>query len=208
MDERRSLLPQRRSESESRPGNARKVKVAQGSILLTVALERLAFYSLTGNLVLFLNSDPFGWRSYNALYCTFIFLGISYVLSFMGGIIADTLLGKFKTLLLAFLIYLVGYVFLPVVTFEEKNKLLNSTELGLPNICGRDNDEKKGDKMSMLSDASSKLSLIEENCAGLIFGILTIISVGSGIFRSVIAPFGADQVSILASLSMIHTSAI
>lgn len=194
MDERRSLLPQRRSESESRPGNARKVKVAQGSILLTVALERLAFYSLTGNLVLFLNSDPFGWRSYNALYCTFIFLGISYVLSFLGGIIADTLLGKFKTLLLAFVIYLVGYVFLPVVTFEEKNKLLNSTELGLPNICGRDNDEKKGDKMSMISDASSKLSLIEENCAGLIFGILTIISVGSGIFRSVIAPFGADQV--------------
>lgn len=191
MDERRSLLAPRRSESEPRPGNARKVKVAQGSILLTVALERLAFYSLTGNLVLFLNSDPFVWRSYNALYCTFVFLGISYVLSFMGGIIADTLLGKFKTLLLAFVIYLVGYVFLPVITYEEE-KNDNKTELLLPDICGRDSDN--GDKMYTISDANSKLSLIDENCAGLIFGILTIISVGSGIFRSVIAPFGADQV--------------
>lgn len=169
-----------------------------------MALERLAFYSLTGNLVLFLNSDPFEWRSYNALYCTFVFLGISYVLSFMGGIIADTLLGKFKTLLLAFVIYLVGYVFLPVVTYEETRKIPNSTELGLPNICGVDND-KKGDKMYRIGDGSSKLSLIEENCAGLIFGILTIISVGSGIFRSVIAPFGADQVSRLALLSLLHS---
>lgn len=185
MDERRSLLGHRRGESEPKPGNARKVKVAQGAILLTVALERLAFYSLTGNLVLFLNRDPFIWKSYNALYCTFVFLGISYVLSFVGGIIADTLLGKFKTLLFAFVIYLVGYIFLPVVTYED-NTVSAENNTFLQAICGkfRNSEDQQNDKRS----------LIEENCAVLIFGILTIISVGSGIFRSVIAPFGADQV--------------
>lgn len=185
MDERRSLLGHRRGESEPKPGNARKVKVAQGAILLTVALERLAFYSLTGNLVLFLNRDPFIWKSYNALYCTFVFLGISYVLSFVGGIIADTLLGKFKTLLFAFVIYLVGYIFLPVVTYED-NTVSAENNTFLQAICGkfRNSEDQQNDKPS----------LIEENCAALIFGILTIISVGSGIFRSVIAPFGADQV--------------
>ncbi|XP_061189598.1 solute carrier family 15 member 4-like [Saccostrea echinata] len=191
MDERRSLLSSRRGENEPRPGNAFKVKVAQGSILLTVALERLAFYSLTGNLVLFLNSLPFSWKSYNALYCTFVFLGISYVLSFVGGIVADTWLGKFKTLLLSFIIYLVGYIFLPVITFEKETSQ-NTTFL--PDICGKNDFD--DDKMYEIiaSKGKEETDLFSENCAGLIFGVLTIIAFGSGIFRSVIAPFGADQV--------------
>lgn len=153
-----------------------------------MVLERFVFYSLIGNFVLFLNSDFFGWRFYNVFYCIFIFLGILYVLFFLGGIIVDILFGKFKIFLLVFVIYFVGYVFLFVVIFEEKNKFLNLIELGLFNICGRDNDEKKGDKMSMIS----KLLLIEENCVGLIFVILIIILVGLGIFRLVIALFGVD----------------
>lgn len=157
-----------------------------------MVLERFVFYSLIGNFVLFLNSDFFGWRFYNVFYCIFIFLGILYVLFFMGGIIVDILFGKFKIFLLVFVIYFVGYVFLFVVIFEEKNKFLNLIELGLFNICGCDNDEKKGDKMSMFSDVSSKLLLIEENCVGLIFGILIIILVGLGIFRLVIVLFGVD----------------
>lgn len=157
-----------------------------------MVLERFVFYSLIGNFVLFLNSDFFGWRFYNVFYCIFIFLGILYVLFFMGGIIVDILFGKFKIFLLVFVIYFVGYVFLFVVIFEEKNNFLNLIELGLFNICGRDNDEKKGDKMSMIRDVSSKLLLIEENCVGLIFGILIIILVGLGIFRLVIALFGVD----------------
>lgn len=201
MDERRSLLSARRHDAEHRPGNACKVKVAQGAILLTVALERLAFYSLTGNLVLFLNSGPFNWRSYNALYCTFVFLGISYVLSFVGGIIADTLLGKFKTLLLSFVIYLVGYVFLPVIT--KGVEFISPNITALPDICGGDDNDDDGSDMYeiMVSQESGKLELIDENCAGLIFGILTIIAVGSGIFRSVVAPFGADQVKFSSLIS-------
>jgi dipeptide/tripeptide permease len=197
MDERRSLLNARRNEFEHRPGNPCKVKVAQGAILLTVALERLAFYSLTGNLVLFLNSGPFSWRSYNALYCTFIFLGISYVLSFVGGIIADTWLGKFKALLLSFVIYIVGYVFLPVITHGVE--FISENITALPDICGGSDDDDNGDGSHMyeiiVNEESRKLALIDENCAALVFGILTIIAVGSGIFRSVVAPFGADQVS-------------
>lgn len=153
-----------------------------------MVLERFVFYSLIGNFVLFLNSDFFEWRFYNVFYCIFIFLGILYVLFFLGGIIVDILFGKFKIFLLVFVIYFVGYVFLFVVIFEEKNKFLNLIDLGLFNICGCDNDEKKGDKMSMIS----KLLLIEENCVGLIFGILIIILVGLGIFRLVIALFGVD----------------
>jgi hypothetical protein len=60
-------------------------------------LERLAFYSLAGNLVLFLNIVPYEWESVNSMYALLYFFGISYLMSFLGGLLADTLLGRFKT---------------------------------------------------------------------------------------------------------------
>ena len=44
-------------------------------ILLSAGFERLAFYSLAGNLVLFLTSDHIRWSSTHSVIVSLIFLG-------------------------------------------------------------------------------------------------------------------------------------
>jgi hypothetical protein len=44
-------------------------------ILLAVGLERLAFYSLAGNLILFLTSDHIQWSTAHSTTASFVFFG-------------------------------------------------------------------------------------------------------------------------------------
>jgi dipeptide/tripeptide permease len=50
-------------------------RLAVWLILFAVALERFAFYSLAGNLVLFLTSDAIQWTSLHSVTASFIFFG-------------------------------------------------------------------------------------------------------------------------------------
>ena len=50
-------------------------KLSVWLILLSAGLERLAFYSLAGNLVLFLTSDSIHWSPIHSVTASFIFLG-------------------------------------------------------------------------------------------------------------------------------------
>lgn len=183
MDEHTGLL-QRKTETQRNSPDL-KVKVAQCAILVTVTLEKVAFYSLAGNLVFFLNKYPYEWKSYNSMVALFFFFGISYLASFFGGLLADALVGRFKTLLLTFFVYLVGYIFLPLLRGHNDG----SEHLSLPKICGYGLNYTSNHPHSDRDE-----SPFDEYCSGLIFGVLTLIAVGSGPFRSNIAPFGADQV--------------
>lgn len=187
MEENTQLL---RRERGNTTATGRKVKFAEGAILVTITLERLAFYSLAGNLVLFLNKYPYQWESFNSMYALLYFFGISYSMSFLGGLLADTLLGRFKTLLLSLLIYVIGYAFLPSLAGRLPSKATNTEHEILPKICGR-NSNSTDMSLELVQQDKSPFS---EQCSGLIFGVLTLIAVGSGPFRSNIAPFGADQV--------------
>lgn len=61
-------------------------KLAVFLIICSAGLERLAFYSLAGNLTFFLTSDNFKWRFPNQMIAVLIFLGkfvrFSFVLPF------------------------------------------------------------------------------------------------------------------------------
>jgi hypothetical protein len=50
-------------------------KLSVWLILSSAGFERLAFYSLAGNLVLFLTSDRMHWSSTHSVIVSFIFLG-------------------------------------------------------------------------------------------------------------------------------------
>ncbi|GAB1608135.1 solute carrier family 15 member 4-like [Argonauta hians] len=159
-----------------------KTKTSCAAILIVEACERIAFYSLLGNLVLFLNEKPLLWNAYNASSLSFYFLGLSFITALLGGLIADTLLGRFKGLLLSFLIYILGYFFLLFVSSPFRND-------GQPDLfysfCSN---------WTHNSSAEHIPEIFQENCAIPIFFILTLTAFGIGSFKANIIPFGADQV--------------
>lgn len=179
VDERRRLLPPRLDDTEEeapcsccQTPRYHNSLFAKATVLATVAFERLAFYSISGNLILFLNGTKYNWSSFYALDASFFFLGIACIFYFFGGVLADFKFGRFRIILTAFIIYIVGYTTFPVLSNPDVvSKLVNSSYM---NCTAGDTTPSEG-------------------CQALIFVGLTIVGVGTGMLRANIAPFGADQ---------------
>uniref|UniRef100_A0A0L8FNQ0 Major facilitator superfamily (MFS) profile domain-containing protein n=1 Tax=Octopus bimaculoides TaxID=37653 RepID=A0A0L8FNQ0_OCTBM len=108
-------------------------------------------------------------------------LRLSFITSLLGGLIADTLLGRFIGLLFSFLIYVIGYFFLLLVSAPVPK---DGKQNVFYNFCP-----------SHTRNSSMHIpNLFEENCSLLFFSILTTAAIGIGFFKSNIIPFGADQV--------------
>ncbi|XP_064623127.1 solute carrier family 15 member 4-like [Lineus longissimus] len=86
-------------------------------ILFTELCERLTYYSIVGNLVLFL-TNFLGFGSADAVTITLIFTGTCYFLPIVGGWLADSVAGCYNVIFGAGLIYIVGTFALPLVAFD------------------------------------------------------------------------------------------
>ncbi|XP_014670145.1 PREDICTED: solute carrier family 15 member 4-like [Priapulus caudatus] len=164
-----------------------KKKVACAAILITEILERVAFYSLAGNLVLFLNKRPLEWVSYDASVAVLVFLGSSHLAAPLFGWIADSCLGRFWTVCLSLMVYIVGYSFLPLVA---------SPRVDVARICSY------AAWRTIFYPGSTAVADVDDrgageggpHCAWLVYFSLVIVALGSGGVKANIAPFGADQV--------------
>ena len=108
----------------------RRTKLQQNASFIIIlscnALERFAFYGLVCNYVLYLNKRPLNWESYNASLVLLFMLGLCNISSFFGGWIADSRIGKFKTIALSYLIYIVGYVIFPILSISGNIRLAHT----------------------------------------------------------------------------------
>ncbi|RUS86277.1 hypothetical protein EGW08_005969, partial [Elysia chlorotica] len=177
-----------------------RTRVALSAILSAVTLERICFYALTGNLVLFLNKEPFLWESYHAMNALFLFYGVTYLMSIVGGWVSDSWLGRFKTMVVCYVIYLCGYLALPFLAEDSDNDdplragrgrgHNRTTPLRIPAICGRGATHARAD--------SGDDNPFSDPCAWLVYTSLVVIAMGSGALRANMCPFGSDQVGLLS----------
>ncbi|XP_045171145.2 solute carrier family 15 member 4-like [Mercenaria mercenaria] len=181
VDERKRLIPPRLDDTDDEPPcsccGAHRFNnkfLAKATVLATVAFERLAFYSISGNLILFLNGTQYNWSSIYALDASFFFLGIACIFYFLGGIIADIRFGRFRIIVTAFIIYLLGYTLFPVLSnVDVEDKLM--TNSSFLNCHGNDSNSRG------------------TGCSAVFFIALAVVGAGTGMLRANIAPFGADQ---------------
>ncbi|XP_067915952.1 solute carrier family 15 member 4-like [Heterodontus francisci] len=182
-----------RAEERSRAASAFEGrKLACGAILTVEALERLAFYAVVGNLVLYLNGSAFGWEGPKATSASLVFTGAAYLVSPFGGWLADAQLGRFRTIAAGLALYLAGMLVLPL-TAEPRTRAL---------ICGnRTGGRAGGGNMAAHGNGSESVTLRdpggsgEQYCRGIVYLGLVIIGLAVGCVRSNITPFGADQVT-------------
>ncbi|CAF1286967.1 unnamed protein product [Adineta ricciae] len=142
-------------------------------VLLAVGFERLTFYSLSGNLILFLTSHHIRWTSRHSLNASFIFFGASYASALFFSWISDAKVGRVKTIVIGFLIYIVGYVFFPLFSHGEVYKV----------ICG-------GPPVHIHESAP----YFHEKCSIQITAALVITAIGIGAVEANIAVLGAEQI--------------
>jgi len=80
-----------------------------GFIIITEFCERLAYYGFAGSLVLFFQTQ-LGFSNAVADVQYSYWAGACYVTPLLGGYIADTYLGRYKAILVSFLIAYSNYI--------------------------------------------------------------------------------------------------
>ncbi|XP_013907988.1 PREDICTED: solute carrier family 15 member 3 [Thamnophis sirtalis] len=159
-------------------------KAACLAVLLVEILERAAFFGIVSNLVLYLNSSTFNWGGSQASQAVLIFIGASYLLSPIGGWLADACLGCYWTIVFSFLLYLVSACLLPTVASQEGRLWLCGEMPSYPMqpLCQGDMSE-------------CKQALPSPYCAPLLYTGLLILAFGISSVKANLIPFGADQVT-------------
>nr|XP_004667622.2 solute carrier family 15 member 3 [Jaculus jaculus] len=173
--ERRALL------SRGARGPGRWRRAAGGAVLLVEMLERAAFFGVAANLVLYLNSRNFRWSGEQASRATLVFLGASYLLSPVGGWLADVYLGRFRAITLSLLLYLAASGLL----------LATITEDGRRSFCGEMPQVPLGPPCPRSHCQSSWPS---PYCATTLYLALLLLALAASSVRSNLTSFGADQV--------------
>ncbi|BFZ17940.1 hypothetical protein BsWGS_20979 [Bradybaena similaris] len=98
----------------------KKVLLVTLCILVTEMCERLTYYSIMAGLVLYCTSTlKFGQT--DATTINQVFAGIAYVIPILGGFIADSYLGRYKTILGSSCIYIAGVLLLPASAIDYES---------------------------------------------------------------------------------------
>lgn len=163
-------------------------RLACAAILLAESLERIAFYGITSNLVLFLNGNPFYWEGTKASQAPLMFMGITYLISPFGGWLADAYFGKFWTIASSLILYFIGMLFFPLLSNEETRLYLCGNEPAFP--------VQPAECLSTNSTPPSNITcpIRSPYCGTMVYSGLFLIALGVGTVKSNITPFGADQV--------------
>ncbi|KAM9266934.1 LOW QUALITY PROTEIN: solute carrier family 15 member 3 [Cariama cristata] len=156
---------------------------ACAAVLAVEGLERAAFFGITANLVLYLTSGTLGWGDTQASRASLFFLGASYLLSPVGGWLADVYLGRYGTVVLSFFLYLLAASLLPVTASLD----------GRLSVCG----QLPADTIRNCSwhrGGTCRGQPPEQYCAPTIYSGLLLLALGVSSVRTNLIPFGADQV--------------
>ncbi|XP_038620679.1 solute carrier family 15 member 3 [Tachyglossus aculeatus] len=156
-------------------------KAALAAILLAEMLERAAFFGISANLVLYLNSVNFNWEGGQASGAALVFLGASYLLSPVGGWLADVYLGRYCTIVLSLLLYLVASCLLPFTSFAD----------GRVSFCGK---MPAPEVQPPCPSSGCQLESPSPYCAPTMYTGLLLLGLAVSSVRTNLTSFGADQV--------------
>ena len=137
-------------------------------IIFIVVLERTAYYSLVGNLVLFL-VNYINFSDASGALVTLVFIGILWVMCVLGGYMADRW-GKFRILCISFVLYILAYLCMPLLAVSKS-------------------PDSKARNWPLYDSNPKHVPIYKAVCLTCLF----LIALSESVYKANIAPFGADQ---------------
>ncbi|XP_067014683.1 solute carrier family 15 member 4 [Anabrus simplex] len=101
------LRPQQGLNSGALPWDPRRSCIAGVIVLITLTLERLAFYALVANLFVFLSLG--GWSPRGAMTAVLMLVGVAHFSALGGGWLADAWIGRYWALVAGLSLYVTGF---------------------------------------------------------------------------------------------------
>ncbi|KAL5017778.1 hypothetical protein ScPMuIL_003500 [Solemya velum] len=163
-----------KGELEEKYADDGKIKISRRKLVTIVCIlacelcERMTYYSVLANLILFCTSI-LSMNTEDATTVSLVFSGTVYVIPVFGGYVADSMAGKYNTILGSGFIYSLGLVLLPTAAIDYSGFFDRDAE-------GRPMD---------LSNEVRKVFF---------FLGLMLIAIGTGGIKANVSPFGAQQV--------------
>lgn len=112
METEATPLLSRPMQSGPLPWDPRRSCIAGVLVLITLTLERLAFYALVANLFVFLSLG--GWSPRAAMTAVLMLVGVAHFSALGGGWLADALIGRYWAIVSGLALYVVGFSLLAV----------------------------------------------------------------------------------------------
>ncbi|XP_028394215.1 solute carrier family 15 member 4-like [Dendronephthya gigantea] len=140
-------------------------------ILFTELCERLTFYGINGNLVLFATEkDHLHMQPSKASILAYVWSGTCFTMPIIGGWLADSKFGKFAVIFCSAIIYLIGTLLLPLASItSDKSEHSQWAAKGI-----------------LINPVFTKVVYITG---------LFLVAFGTGGIKANVSPFGAEQVS-------------
>uniref|UniRef100_A0A1J3CMD1 Protein NRT1/ PTR FAMILY 5.12 n=1 Tax=Noccaea caerulescens TaxID=107243 RepID=A0A1J3CMD1_NOCCA len=137
---------------------------SSGFIMGAEVSEKFAYYGVATNLITYF-TGPLDESTANAASNVNIWLGTAAFLPLIWGSIADSFLGRFRTIVLTSSLYILG---LALLTFSAT----------IPSVC---------------KDQETNASCVSQLKVTIFFCALYLIAIGEGGFKACLRAFGADQ---------------
>lgn len=99
---------------------ARNQRFVMFCVILAVVLERLAYYSLLGNLAVYVTT-VLKWDPDKTLTLTLMFTGFTWISCFIGGYLGDATFGRMNTITIGLIVYFLGFLCLPFISWLVEN---------------------------------------------------------------------------------------
>ncbi|CAL1546200.1 unnamed protein product [Lymnaea stagnalis] len=153
-------------------------------ILMTEMFERLAFYSVSANMVLYCTSK-LGFSTVDATTTSLVFSALANLFPVLGGYVADSWTGRFRTIVFSVLLNLLAMVLIQTSSVEFNTWF----EVDL-------NQVRKQRPSRLVLYVRVDICLRKAKRSFYLVGLL-LLTLGTGGIKANISPFGAEQLESL-----------
>ncbi|KAF6022250.1 SLC15A4 [Bugula neritina] len=161
--------------------------LACAAVIAANLLERLAYYSIAGNLVFFLYGEPLCWAISLATVTILVLTAITYYLGLLSGWLSDSYFGRYWIIVTGYIIYIFGYIVFIYVSFYFEKFEIHDFQNVTYEGTSCNSTWQKDTRPPVCADGNSP------NCLTALYVGVILVAIGAGTVRTNLASFGGDQ---------------